>query len=88
MSRGSTSDDASVARSGRDSQAARFAAKWRQMVGIALLWVAISAAVYTPQATPDQWWVALLGFIAFAAGLSLFAAGCKRDIVAELRSRD
>jgi hypothetical protein len=58
------------------------------MVGIALLWVAISAAVYTPQATPQQWWVALLGFVAFAAGLSLFAEGCKRDIVAELRSRE
>jgi 1,4-dihydroxy-2-naphthoate octaprenyltransferase len=88
MSSRSTSHDSSVSRSRQDSQAARIAAKWRQMVGIALLWVAISAAVYVPQATANQWWVAVVGFIAFAAGLSLFAEGSKRDILADLRSRD
>ena len=62
------------------------AASWRKLVGIGLLWPALAALLYLPHSSgPSQSTVvALLGFAAFAAGLSLFADGLKRSIVAEL----
>jgi hypothetical protein len=65
------------------------AASWRKMVGIALLWFALATLVYVPpsagsSSTPL---IALLGFASFAGGLSLFADGLKRSIVAELRNQ-
>jgi len=65
------------------------APSWRKMVGIALLWFALATLVYVPpsagsSSTPL---IALLGFASFAGGLSLFADGLKRSIVAELRNQ-
>jgi len=62
-------------------------ATWRKMVGTALLWVALAALIYIPIHTDGSRAaiLACLGFVAFAAGLGLFADGLKRDIVAQLR---
>ena len=62
-------------------------ATWRKMVGTALLWVAFAALVYVPSSGGGVRGaiVACLGFISFASGLALFAAGLKRDIVEQLR---
>lgn len=61
-------------------------ATWRKMVGIALLWVALAALVFTARGEAAYLlpYVAVLGFGCFAAGLSLFAEGLKRSIVAAL----
>ncbi len=65
------------------------AASWRKLVGIALLWVALAALFRIAQAGGGLApWLPLLGFACFAAGLSLFADGLKRSIVAELPSAD
>ena len=62
-------------------------AAWRKMVGTALLWVALSALVYSPSSGGGAKGaiIALLGFISFASGLALFADGLKRDIVEQLQ---
>ncbi|MCW5558076.1 MAG: hypothetical protein KIT22_09645 [Verrucomicrobiae bacterium] len=62
-------------------------AAWRKMVGTALLWVAFAALIYVPTSNGGAKTaiVACLGFFSFASGLALFAAGLKRDIVAQLR---
>jgi len=69
--------------------AAAPAAAWRKMVGIALLWVALATLAYMPQAGSSLAvsLIALPGFLAFAAGLSLFAEGLKQSIVAEVSRR-
>ena len=63
-------------------------ASWRKMVGIALLWFALTAVVYVPTSAVGTTGaiVACLGFAAFAFGLALFADGLKRDIVLTLSS--
>ena len=60
---------------------------WRKLIGTALLWVAIAAAVYVPSTSGavESTVVAGLGFLSFALGLSLFAEGVQRDIVLQLR---
>lgn len=55
-------------------------AAWRKMVGAALLWCAISAAVFVPTSNgPRAPIAAAIGFIAFCSGLSLFVDGVKRQ---------
>lgn len=63
------------------------AATWRQMVGVALVWVGLSALAYVSGATPSTpaLWVSLLGFGTFAGGAFLFAEGTKLGIVAQLK---
>lgn len=58
-----------------------------KMVGTALLWVALAALVNVPSAGTNAYaiWIAVMGFVSFAAGLAFFAEGLKRDIVAQLR---
>lgn len=58
-------------------------ATWRKMIGTALLWVAIAALVYVPSSGGGAKGaiIAVLGFVAFASGLALFADGLKLDIV-------
>ena len=58
-----------------------------RLTGIALLWVAFSALAFVPTATDmaKATIVAVLGFMAFATGLSLFADSLKRDIIAKVR---
>ena len=58
-------------------------ATWRKMIGTALLWVAIAALVYVPSSGGGAKGaiIAVLGFVAFASGLALFADGLKHDIV-------
>ena len=53
------------------------------MIGTALLWVAIAALVYVPSSGGGAKGaiIAVLGFVAFASGLALFADGLKLDIV-------
>lgn len=65
----------------------QMAASWRKLVGIALLWVALAALIRTSQGveTALGQWLPLLGFACFAAGLTLFADGFKRTIVAGLQ---
>jgi hypothetical protein len=59
----------------------------RRLVGIALLWVALASLVCVPSAGGGAGAaLAALGFLAFAAGLSLFADALKREIVASLRA--
>lgn len=80
--------------SSRSSQPTPFAtdaepmgATWRKMVGIALLWVALASLVQVSNLDRSMApFVAILGFAAFAGGLSLFADGLKRSIVAALRA--
>ncbi|MBM3279055.1 MAG: hypothetical protein FJY95_13380 [Candidatus Handelsmanbacteria bacterium] len=62
-------------------------ATWRNMVGTALLWTAFSTLVYvlSPGDGTRTAMVSVLGFLAFASGLALFADGLTRDIVAHLR---
>jgi len=57
-----------------------------RLTGIALLWVALSALAYVPSSTDivKTTVVAVLGFVSFAAGLSLFADSLKRDILAKV----
>jgi hypothetical protein len=57
-----------------------------RLTGIALLWVAFSALAYVPGSgdAAKATIVAVLGFVSFAAGLSLFADALKRDIVAKI----
>ena len=62
-------------------------AAWRKMVGIALLWLGLAALAFVAGAGASlypAWLVALVGFASFAAGLSLFAEGLKRSIVAAI----
>lgn len=57
------------------------------MVGIALLWAGLASLVYVATASAASYpasLVALLGFASFAAGLSFFADGLKRSIVAAI----
>jgi hypothetical protein len=59
----------------------------RRLVGIALLWVALASLVCVPSAGGGAGAaLAALGFLAFAAGLSLFADALKREVVASLRA--
>jgi hypothetical protein len=62
------------------------AVAWRQMVGIALLWFALAALLHVAQADRSMQTalVAVSGFLAFAAGLTLFATALRRAIVADL----
>ena len=48
-------------------------ASWRKMVGIALLWFGLAAAVYVPTSSfgAKATIVALFGFISFSFGVSL-----------------
>lgn len=57
-----------------------------RLIGIALLWVALSALVYIPGSNDaaKATLAAILGFASFAAGLSLFADALKRDILAKI----
>jgi hypothetical protein len=57
-----------------------------RLVGIALLWMALSALAYVPASsdTLKATIVAVLGFAAFATGLSLFADALKRGIIAKV----
>lgn len=54
--------------------------------GLALLWAGLAALVYVPTATAGVTTsaVAVLGFLSFAAGLSLFAKAVKQEILDEL----
>jgi hypothetical protein len=60
-----------------------------RLVGIALMWVALAALVNVPSAADAvrSTAFAIVGFVSFAAGLSLFADGIKRELVAQLRRR-
>ena len=59
----------------------------RKLFGIALLWVALAALVCVPSAGGGAGAaLAGVGFLAFAAGLSLFADAFKRELVASLRA--
>jgi predicted membrane channel-forming protein YqfA (hemolysin III family) len=62
------------------------AAAWRRLVGIALLWVALAALFRMSRGdgAPQDVWISLFGFACFVLGLSLFADGFKRSIVADL----
>ena len=66
---------------------AKMQASWRKMVGVALLWAALASLVYVPTAEggTQTTIVRVLGFFAFAIGLSLFAEGMKLDIVDHLQ---
>lgn len=59
---------------------------WQKLVGIALLWAGLAALVHV--AVDGEGvrgiLVAALGFLAFAAGLQLFADGFKRELLARL----
>lgn len=57
-----------------------------RLAGIALLWVALSALAYVPGSSDaaKATIVAVLGFVSFAAGLSLFADALKREIIAKI----
>lgn len=59
---------------------------WRHMVGIALLWCALATLVYLAAAERPSYapWLAIVGFAAFATGLSLFADALRRAIVQDL----
>ena len=56
--------------------------------GLALLWAGLAALVYVPTATAGVTTsaVAVLGFLSFAGGLSLFAKAVKQEILDELRA--
>lgn len=58
-----------------------------RLIGIALMWVAFSALIYVPNAADAlrSTVAAILGFLSFAAGLSLLADGIKRELLAQLR---
>ena len=58
-----------------------------RLTGIALLWVALSALAFVPTAddVAKATIVAVLGFVSFVTGLSLFADAVKRDIIAKVR---
>jgi len=60
------------------------AGSWRKLVGIALLWVALAVLFRLSQGggAAEGPWMPLLGFACFAGGMSLFADGLKRSIVA------
>ena len=59
----------------------------RKLLGIALLWVALAALVWVPSAGGGAGAaLAGVGFLAFAAGLSLFADALRRELVASLRA--
>lgn len=56
-------------------------------VGIALLWAGLAALDYAPSSGGGAMGsvVAALGFVSFAAGLSLFADALKTEIIRQLR---
>lgn len=57
-----------------------------RMIGVALLWAGLAALVYVPSSGDGpKVIVAVLGFLAFAAGLSLMADALKDQIVNELQ---
>lgn len=60
----------------------------RRGSGLALLWAGLAALVYVPTATAGITTsaVAVLGFLSFAGGLSLFAKAVKQEILDELRA--
>ncbi len=69
---------------------AEMKATWRKMVGMAFLWVALSAVVFavSSDAGKPGVAVAVLGFFAFCSGLALFTDGMKREIAAEIRRKN
>ena len=61
-------------------------ASWRKLVGMALLWVALASLFrLSRDGTELGLSIPLLGFACFVAGLSLFADGFKRSVVADLQ---
>ena len=64
-----------------------FSGAWRKMTGTALLWVALAALINVPSLGGGSkgTMIAVLGFVAFAAGLALFSDGQKREIIAAIR---
>lgn len=60
----------------------------RRGSGLALLWAGLAALVYVPTAAASVTTsaVALLCFLSFAGGLSLFAKTVKQEILDELRA--
>lgn len=71
----------------RDASAsARTAIAWRHMVGIALLWLALATLVHLAagERAADMAWLAVGGFLAFAAGVSLLAGALRRAIVQDI----
>jgi len=60
------------------------------MCGIALLWVGLAALVYVPTSGGGTKGaiVAIVGFVAFAAGASLIADALKQQIVRQLRRNE
>lgn len=60
----------------------------RRGSGLALLWAGLAALVYVPTANAGVTTsvVAMLGFLSFAGGLSLFAKAVKQEILDELRA--
>lgn len=65
---------------------ARTAIAWRHMVGIALLWLALATLVHlaTGERAAGTAWLAVGGFLAFAAGVSLLAGALRRAIVQDI----
>jgi hypothetical protein len=69
-----------------NAMSSEMTATWRKMAGTGLLWAALAALVCVPSIGDGKGAiVAILGFVAFAVGLALFADGLKRDIVGQLR---
>ena len=58
-----------------------------RLFGIALLWAGLAALVHVASSDGDASGsvVAALGFVSFAAGLSLFADALKAQIIRQLR---
>lgn len=56
---------------------------WRRLVGIALLWVALSALVYVPTSEGGLTGtlIAFLGFLAFSTGIVFLLEDLKRELL-------
>lgn len=72
--------------SSNTASASRTAIAWRHMVGLALLWLALATLVHLATGEREAYtaWLAVGGFLAFAAGVSLVASALRRAIVQDV----